>query len=127
MRSISATRSVRMSARPRFSTVALDQKLGPAADKLNYVFVTIDPDRDTPQVLHTYLSSFDKHIRGFTGTPEQIATDRARLSRLLQKISGRRRQLYDGPLFHRLSDGRGRKVRKHDSVPGTRRLRTREA
>ena len=48
-------------------------KLGPAADKLNYVFVTIDPDRDTPQLLHTYLSSFDKHIRGFTGTPEQIA------------------------------------------------------
>ncbi len=49
------------------------QKLGPDADKLNYVFVTIDPQRDTPQLMHTYLSSFDKHIRGFTGTPEQIA------------------------------------------------------
>lgn len=49
------------------------QKLGPDADKLNYVFVTVDPQRDTWKVMHDYLSSFDKHIRGFTGTPDQIA------------------------------------------------------
>jgi protein SCO1 len=49
------------------------QKLGPDADKLNYAFVTVDPQRDTPKSMHAYLSSFDKHIRGFTGTPEQIA------------------------------------------------------
>jgi protein SCO1/2 len=49
------------------------KQLGPDADKLNYVFVTIDPERDTPQLMHLYLSSFDKRIRGFTGTPEQIA------------------------------------------------------
>ena len=47
--------------------------LGPDANKLNYVFVTVDPERDTPKLMHTYLSSFDRHIRGFTGTPEQIA------------------------------------------------------
>ena len=49
------------------------KKLGLDADKLNYVFVSIDPERDTPQLMHTYLTSFDKHIRGFTGTPEQVA------------------------------------------------------
>jgi protein SCO1/2 len=49
------------------------KQLGPDADKLNYVFVTIDPERDTSELMHTYLSSFDKHIRGFTGTPAQIA------------------------------------------------------
>ena len=49
------------------------KKLGPDADKLNYVFVTIDPERDTAKLMHAYLSSFDKHIRGYTGTPEQIA------------------------------------------------------
>ena len=49
------------------------QKLGPDADKLNYVFVSIDPARDTSTLMHTYLSSFDKHIRGFTGTPAQVA------------------------------------------------------
>jgi protein SCO1 len=47
--------------------------LGPAADKLNYVFVTVDPERDTVKLMHTYLSSFDKRIRGYTGTPQQIA------------------------------------------------------
>ena len=49
------------------------KKLGPDADKLNYAFISIDPDRDTPSLMHTYLSSFDKHIRGLTGTPGQIA------------------------------------------------------
>jgi protein SCO1/2 len=49
------------------------KKLGADADKLNYIFVTVDPQRDTPTLMHAYLSSFDKHIRGFTGTPEQIA------------------------------------------------------
>jgi len=49
------------------------KKLGPDADKLNYVFVTIDPERDTPKSMHAYLASFDRHIRGYTGTPEQIA------------------------------------------------------
>ena len=49
------------------------QKLGPDADKLNFVFVSIDPARDTPALMHTYLSSFDKHIRGFTGTAAQVA------------------------------------------------------
>lgn len=49
------------------------QKLGADADKLNYVFVSVDPARDTPALMHTYLSSFDKHIRGFTGTAAQVA------------------------------------------------------
>jgi protein SCO1/2 len=49
------------------------KKLGPEADKLNYVFVTVDPERDTVQTMHAYLSSFDKHIRGYTGTAAQIA------------------------------------------------------
>ncbi len=47
--------------------------LGPDAYKLNYVFVTVDPERDTPKVMHDYVSAFDPRIRGFTGTPDQIA------------------------------------------------------
>ncbi len=49
--------------------------LGPAAQKLQVVFITVDPDRDSPQVLKTYLSShvFPKNIIGLTGTPAQIA------------------------------------------------------
>ena len=49
------------------------QLLGPDADRLNYVFVTVDPERDTPKVMHDYVSAFDPRIRGFTGTSDQIA------------------------------------------------------
>jgi protein SCO1/2 len=47
--------------------------LGP--DDLQVVFVTVDPERDTPAQLRTYLSSpaFPRPITGLTGTPEQIA------------------------------------------------------
>jgi protein SCO1/2 len=47
--------------------------LGPDADKLNVVFVSVDPERDTPAQLKLYLSNFDSRIQGFTGTPEAIA------------------------------------------------------
>jgi protein SCO1/2 len=47
--------------------------LGPEADKLNVVYVTIDPERDTPRQLALYLSSFDPRIRGLTGSPAQVA------------------------------------------------------
>lgn len=49
------------------------EALGPDADKLDVVFVSIDPERDTPEQLGLYLSSFDPRIRGVTGTPQAIA------------------------------------------------------
>lgn len=47
--------------------------LGPRADKLNVVFVSIDPDKDTPEHLKLYLSAFDARIIGLTGTKEEVA------------------------------------------------------
>jgi protein SCO1/2 len=49
--------------------------LGPKAANLQVVFITVDPARDTPQQLKTYLSSrvFPKNLIGLTGTPDQIA------------------------------------------------------
>ncbi|MHB1205799.1 MAG: SCO family protein [Rhodospirillaceae bacterium] len=47
--------------------------MGPAADTLQPVFVTIDPERDTPAVLKDYLANFDPRIVGLTGTAGQIA------------------------------------------------------
>jgi protein SCO1 len=46
--------------------------IGRDADKLNVLFISIDPGRDTPAHLKEYLSSFDPRIRGLTGTEEQI-------------------------------------------------------
>ena len=47
--------------------------IGPDADKLNVLFISIDPERDTSAHLKEYLSSFDPRIRGLTGTGGQIA------------------------------------------------------
>lgn len=47
------------------------QALGPD-QALPVLFVTIDPERDTPAVLKSYLSSFDPRIRGLTGPPDAI-------------------------------------------------------
>ena len=52
-------------------SVALD-KLGPEAGKLQPMFITVDPQRDTRDVMAEYLKSFDSRIVGLTGTPAQI-------------------------------------------------------
>jgi protein SCO1/2 len=48
--------------------------LGPDADRTAALFVSVDPDRDTPAVLKDYLSSFDPHLRAATG--DQAALDK---------------------------------------------------
>ncbi|MEO6968069.1 MAG: SCO family protein [Rhodanobacteraceae bacterium] len=49
------------------------QRLGADAGKVQILFVSVDPARDTPQVLHQYVSAFDPRIVGLTGTSAQIA------------------------------------------------------
>jgi protein SCO1 len=49
------------------------EKLGPDAAKVQPIFITIDPQRDTPQVLEEHTRSFDQRIVGLTGSPDQIA------------------------------------------------------
>jgi protein SCO1 len=51
-------------------SVAL-QQLGPMADKVQPLFITVDPERDTPQVIADYVGSFDRRLIGLRGTPEQ--------------------------------------------------------
>lgn len=54
-------------------TLVLNE-LGDQADDLNVLFISVDPGRDTADLLGTYLSSFHPTITGLTGTPEEIAT-----------------------------------------------------
>lgn len=57
-----------------FDVSEILRKLGPDGDKVNALFVTVDPERDTPAVLKDYLSSFDPHLRGLTGDGDAIAS-----------------------------------------------------
>jgi protein SCO1 len=47
--------------------------LGKDADRVNAYFISVDPERDTSAAMKDYLSSFDPHLEGLTGNPDQIA------------------------------------------------------
>jgi protein SCO1/2 len=48
------------------------ERLGPEADKVAFIFVTVDPERDTPEVLKKYLSFYSEKIIGLSGSPEKV-------------------------------------------------------
>ena len=47
--------------------------MGPDADRVNAYFISVDPERDTADAMKDYLSSFDPHLKGLTGPPEDLA------------------------------------------------------
>jgi protein SCO1/2 len=49
------------------------KQLGAQGDKLQVVFVTVDPERDTPQLLKGYMANFDPTFIALRPTPEQLA------------------------------------------------------
>jgi protein SCO1/2 len=48
--------------------------LGKDADRAAALYITVDPERDTPAVMKDYLSNFDPHLVAATGDPEAIAS-----------------------------------------------------
>ena len=56
-----------------FDISEIMRNLGKDADRKAAVFITVDPERDTPEALKEYLSSFDPHVRGLSGDLANIA------------------------------------------------------
>jgi protein SCO1/2 len=57
-----------------FDVSEVMRALGKDADRTGALFITVDPERDTPAVMKDYLSSFDPHLRGATGDRAAIDT-----------------------------------------------------
>ncbi len=56
----------------------IKKSLGADGERLQAVFITVDPERDTPEILKAYMASFDPSFVALRGTPEQtLATAKA--------------------------------------------------
>ena len=64
------------------------QKLGPLADQVQVLFITLDPERDTQQLLASYVPAFDKRFIGLRGTPEQTAKTAKEFKVFYAKVPG---------------------------------------
>lgn len=65
------------------------QQLGSDADKLQVVFVTVDPARDTPEVLKAYMGAFDPAFVALIPTPEQLAATAKDFKVYYKKVEGK--------------------------------------
>jgi len=102
------------------------KKLGAEADKVQVLFVTADPERDTSEILKQYVTAFDPRFLGLRGTPEQTAQAAKDFKVLIQKNPGELSNytvdhssgtyLYDpqGRLRVYVSYGQGADVFAHD-------------
>ena len=48
------------------------KQLGPGADRVQVLMVTVDPERDTPEILKQYVTALDPHFLGLTGDAEAM-------------------------------------------------------
>ena len=73
----------------------LRQQPPEVTNRVKVIFVTTDPERDTPEVLRTFLDRFSPQIIGLTGTPEQISAAEQAM-RLLPAYKDTANKLVDG-------------------------------
>ncbi|MCC2595504.1 SCO family protein [Pusillimonas sp. MFBS29] len=78
-------------------------ELGEQADKVRIVFISVDPHRDTPDILQAYVNAFDSGAMGLTGTEKQVAAvaRRYRVAFQIEKPSA------DNPNNYEVAHSRG--------------------
>ncbi len=63
--------------------------LGPDGDKVQGLFVTVDPERDTPEVLKAYMANFDPGFLALRPTPEQLPALAKEFKIYYKKVEGK--------------------------------------
>ncbi len=101
--------------------LAMDD-LGADAEKVQPILITVDPERDTPQVMKEYVQAFHERLVGLTGTPEQIAAVAKAYRVYYQKVVLKDSSLgysVDHSGFIYLMDGKGQYLShfRHDATP----------
>ncbi|MET0267995.1 MAG: SCO family protein [Duganella sp.] len=64
------------------------KELGPKAEQVQVLFVTVDPERDTRELLAQYAPTFDARFIGLSGTPEQTAAVAKEFKIFYSKVEG---------------------------------------
>lgn len=70
------------------------RRLGPDGDKVQVIFVTLDPDRDTPEVLKQYVPAFDPTFIALRGTRDETASVAKDFKVFYQKVPGKTETSY---------------------------------
>ena len=68
---------------------AVKRAMGKDGDRVQGIFVTVDPERDTPEVLKAYLAAFDPSFVALRGTPEQTADAAREFKVFFAKVDGK--------------------------------------
>ena len=67
----------------------IKQQLGADGDKLQVVFITVDPERDTPEVMKAYMGAFDPTFVALIPTPEQLPAVAKDFKVYYKKVEGK--------------------------------------
>lgn len=70
------------------------KRLGSDGDRIQVVFITVDPERDSPQVLASYVPAFDPSFIGLTGSSDEIAAAAREFKVFYQKVAGKTETSY---------------------------------
>ncbi|TXC65435.1 SCO family protein [Piscinibacter aquaticus] len=70
------------------------KSLGADGERIQGVFVTVDPDRDTPELLKAYMASFDPSFVALRGTPDQTAAMAREFKVFYAKVPGKAEGTY---------------------------------
>ncbi len=70
------------------------EMLGIDGDKLQVIFVTVDPDRDTPEILREYVRAFDPEAVSLVGNADQLASMAKEFKVVYQKVPGPTAETY---------------------------------